>query len=102
MEKEILKKVLQLDSLIGFLSWQERVQIHLYNDNDTITSKKVLAAFMWILKENWEPPEMNYGQDRLLYWYDPDSEIWFLDEDYLKIYQEYKEELTQLKYYDRK
>lgn len=99
MDREVLIKVLQLDSLIGFLSWQERAEIHHYKESDTISSKKTLAAFVWIIKEKWESPDTKYGQDRILYFYDPDSDTWITDEYYLKLYPEYKEELTKLKYY---
>lgn len=100
MDISILKKVLQLDSLINFLQWEDRTLIHLYNENGPIiTSTRILAAFVWILKENWEAPKTRYGQDRILYFYDPDSETWLPDEDYLKLYSEYKEELTKLKYF---
>ncbi|GAA4156759.1 hypothetical protein GCM10022217_16110 [Chryseobacterium ginsenosidimutans] len=98
MEKEIKKKLLQLDSLIDFLSWYERSQIHHYKEGDVITSKKVLTAIEWIKKMNWESPQTKYGQDRILYFYDPDSDHWFTDENYLKIYFEYKKDLIQLKY----
>ncbi|MEI7486819.1 MAG: hypothetical protein WCJ72_05325 [Chryseobacterium sp.] len=98
MKKEILKKVLQLDSLTGFLDWVDRAEIHLYRDNAKIASKRVLAAYEWIIKENWEAPQMKYGHDRVLYFYDPDSETWLPDEYYLKLYPQYKQELTKLKY----
>lgn len=98
MEKELLKKILQLDSIIGFLNWIDRVTIHHYNGNEPELSPKVLAAYKWIVKENWESPQRKYGHDRVLYFYDHDSEQWLPDEYYLKLFPEYKQELTKLKY----
>jgi len=97
MDITTLKKVLQLDSLINFLSWQDRTQIHHSKDGDN-HSQKVLAAFIWIASKNWEPPQMKYGQDRLLYFFHPEYDCWFVDEDYLKLYPQYKNDLLQLKY----
>lgn len=103
MDETILKKVLQLDSLLNFLQWDDRAQIHHYcflnKKVDPITSKKVLAAFVWIIKEKWEAPKRKYKDDRILYFYDPDSDTWLPDEDYLKLNSQYKEELTNLKYF---
>ncbi|SIT25466.1 hypothetical protein SAMN05421786_1159 [Chryseobacterium ureilyticum] len=88
MDETILKRVLQLDSLIGFLSWQERTDIH---KNHEISSSRIKLAYEWIIKENWKPPKMKYGQDRLLYFYDPINNHWLWDEDYLKVHPQYKE-----------
>ena len=88
MDDQILKKVLQLDSLIGFLTWQERTDIHRKND---ISSSKIKAAYEWVISEKWNAPPMKYGQDRLLYYYDPDKDTWMCDETYLKNYPQYKE-----------
>jgi len=93
-----LKKVLQLDSLINFLSWQDRTEIHQYAKGGDITSNKIISALIWIASENWQPPEMRYEDDRLLYFYDPDSDLWLTDENYTEIYFEYKEDLQKLKY----
>jgi len=97
IDTTILKKVLQLDSLIGFLDWKDRVKIHHFKENETELSKKVLAAFVWIIRENWESPETKYGHDRVLHFYDPDSETWLPDEYYLKLHPEYKTELNRLR-----
>lgn len=95
MDTEILQNILKLDSLIGFLSWYDRAMIH---KGDSIVSKRIFEAYAWICREGWEPPEMKYGQDRLLYFFHPEYDCWFVDEDYLKLYPKYKEELTKLKY----
>lgn len=96
MKKDILKKVLQLDSLIGFLDWTDRAEIHLFKEKSN--SPRIVVAYEWILKETWEAPQMKYGQDRLLYYYDPYSEKKILAEYYLKLHPQYKVELTNLKY----
>lgn len=96
MKIEILKKILQLDSLIGFLDWTDRVEIHQFKEKSN--SPRIVAAYEWILKENWEVPQMRYGQDRLLYYYDSNSEKKILAEYYLKNHPQYKQELTKLKY----
>lgn len=93
----ILKKVLQLDSLVNFLSWKERALIHQYKDGDFVMSQKVLTALEWILQTNWNAPEMRYEDDRILYFYNPDSNEWLSDENYLKLFCEYKEDLLKLK-----
>ncbi|RQO37924.1 hypothetical protein DBR39_13630 [Chryseobacterium sp. KBW03] len=97
MDKTTLKKVLQLDSLINFLDWQERAQIHHCNESAVIASKKVLIALEWIGKVNWESPQTKYGQDRLLYFFNSEYDCWFVDEDYLKLYPQYKNDLLKIK-----
>lgn len=69
MDKEILLKVLQLDSITHCLDWEDRIRTHLYlNGRARVTSPKILAAVQWIEKWHWIAPEMRYGQDRLLYY----------------------------------
>ena len=100
MENDILFKVLQLDSLIGFLNLEERITIHLYRegkkDADYITLQ-IMVAYHWIIKENWEAPKMKYGDDYLQYFFDPDSDKWLPTEWYLGIYPEYKTDLNKIK-----
>ena len=57
MNKNILFKILQLDSLISCLEWTERVRIHLFINNkiESLTPK-IKQVYEWILKENWEAP----------------------------------------------
>lgn len=68
MKNNILKKILQLDSILHFLTWKDRIRIHLYMlERFQSTTPHILAAYSWVVKNNWEAPEMRYGQDRLLY-----------------------------------
>lgn len=68
MKNNILKKILQLDSIFHFLSWDDRIRIHLYMlERFQSTTPHILAVYEWITKNEWSAPEMRYGQDRLLY-----------------------------------
>ena len=68
MNTEILLKVLQLDSIFHFLDWQDRIRIHLYMlGRFQSTTPLIMHAYNWIVTNNWSPPKMQYGQDRLLY-----------------------------------
>jgi hypothetical protein len=98
MNNDILFKILQLDSLTGFLNWTERIRIHLYKENKIkTTTPKILAAYEWIEIASWEAPEMKYGDDCLQYFYDPDSDTWMQAEYYLKLYPEYKAAINKIK-----
>lgn len=97
MNNDILLKILQLDSLVRFLDWTERVRIHLYRgEKFNSTTPKILAAYEWIINENWEPPVMHYGEDRFQYFHDPELDLWIESENYLNYFPEYKPELTKL------
>lgn len=96
MKKEILIKILQLDSLVNILSWYERVCIH-QNVLESSSLIKINELYEWILKENWESPETKYGQDRILYFYDVDSDTWMQENYYLKLFIEYEPWIKQLK-----
>jgi hypothetical protein len=99
MDNNILLKILQLDSLVRFLDWSERVRIHLYREGKiNSTTPKIWAAYEWIIKENWNPPEMAYGVDRFLYFHDQELDLWIEAEHYLKYFPEYRQELHKLKY----
>lgn len=99
MDKNILRNILQLDSLVNVLSWYERIILHrLISDQKAETSDKIIELYNWIITENWQSPERNYGQDRVLYFYDVDSETWLPDDHYLKINTQYKPFIYQLKY----
>lgn len=72
MDKEFLIKILQLDSIIRCLDWEDRIRIHLYiSGRARMTSPKILAAGEWIEKWQWIAPDMRYGQDRLVYYSSP-------------------------------
>lgn len=86
MDNEILFKILQLDSLDKFLNWQDRIKIHLYMlGRAKMTSSKIIDAYEWIEKNDWEAPLMKYGQDYLQVFYDPDSEMWLPVESYIEL-----------------
>lgn len=100
MNKDILFKILQLDSLIGFLDWTERVIIHLYREgktDDGDLTLQIMVAYHWIQAESWEAPIMKYCDDCLQYFYDPDADTWIQVENYLKLHPEYKTDLNKLK-----
>ncbi|GEN71603.1 hypothetical protein [Chryseobacterium lathyri] len=98
MNNNILLKVLQLDSLVRFLKWGERVKIHLYmEEKANSTTPRILAAYEWVENENWEPPVMHYGEDRFQYFHDPDLDLWVETENYLNYFPHYREELNELK-----
>ena len=99
MNNDILLKILQLDSLVRFLDWGERVKIHLYREGKfNSTTPKILAAYEWVINESWEPPVMHYGEDRFQYFLEPHFENWVETEHYLKFFPEYKEELNKFKF----
>lgn len=98
MKIEILRKVLQLDSLVSVLDWRERVIVHfLMRDQIDFTTSKITSLYDWILKEKWECPERNYGQDRILYFFDVKSEKWMSTDHYLKLFKEYEPWMKQLR-----
>lgn len=69
MNIDILFKILQLDSIFGVLSWDERIRIHLILKGEEIEpSANISILYEWVVKWEWLPPVMRYGQDRLLYY----------------------------------
>jgi hypothetical protein len=100
MDNGILFKILQADSLTGFLDWKERVIIHLYREGKMEPGKltlRIMAAYHWITETNWEAPQMKYCDDCLQYFYNQESGTWVQAENYLKIHPEYKTDLNKLK-----
>lgn len=84
MKSESLFKVLQLDSLINILSWQERWQIHEYlKGKPQLPSKRAQQLHLFILQAHWVPPLTKFGQDRLLYFFWKGE--WHLAEHYIEI-----------------
>ncbi len=101
---DILLKILQLDSLCGFLSWYERVTVHMAirdinNEQPVEISDKIIKLYQWIDDNAWEPPKMKYGQDLFQYFYDPDSDLWLPNEHYFKVFSAFTPVLKQLKDY---
>ena len=87
-----LHTLLQLDSLYRFLTWGERMIIHAQMLEKTKrTTENIERFLLFVESEKWEAPEMRYGQDRLQYFYNDDSESWHLVEEYRK----QKPELTR-------
>ena len=81
MNKELLLKVLQLDSIINILKWEERMMIHFQiQDRTDSTTENIEKLSQWIKLNKWIPPEMKYGQDRLLYFENEPGE-WLSIED---------------------
>lgn len=85
-----LFKILQMDSIIEKLTWQERVILHLYIQGraDPITipfTKNIYSLYDWIDITNWNAPLMKIGQDRLKYCYESRLQLWFPVEEYRDI-----------------
>lgn len=69
MNKDILLKVLKLDSLLHKLSLQERVLIHrMRGDKIAEPTMNVFKMYRWVVENHWMPPRVRYGQDFLLYY----------------------------------
>ncbi|WP_312388727.1 hypothetical protein [Chryseobacterium sp.] len=85
MNNTTLFKTLQFDSLMRFLSNDERMMIHLFilGKSQTVTMK-IKAAYDWIEATKWMPPRMKYEQDRLQYFFNPYREKWLLVDKYPK------------------
>lgn len=80
-----LRQALAFDSIYHSLSWEERIRIHLYiNRHKVELTPNILTLLELITSTDWEAPEMKYGQDRLLYCYDEDTERWMQVEKYAK------------------
>ena len=76
MNIEILFKILQLDSIFGVLSWDERIRIHLILKGEEIQpTENIKILYEWVTKWHWLPPIMRYGQDRLLYYENQSGEL---------------------------
>jgi hypothetical protein len=85
MDKETLKKILQLDSIFGILTYKERVLIHLIMQGKIDTATPYLRdLYNWCLDWDWQPPKTRYGQDRLLYFENAPGQ-WELIEELKKI-----------------
>lgn len=97
MDKETLLKVLQLDSIIEKLTWQERMMIHFQLQNQTEMSTRTIELMCaWIKVYEWNAPLMKIGQDRLKYCYDPNLELWFPVEEYRDISPDIRKCLKQI------
>lgn len=91
MNKEILLKILKLDSLINCLEWEERMKIHFFiNNKSAELSENIIEVYDWIKLNSWNAPMIQYGQDRLQYFYCFDSEKWHPVETFIN-----KSELNQ-------
>ena len=96
MNKDVLFKVLQLDSIFEVLDWAERVAIHIYiAGKEKRTTSKIFDIYEWIITNNWQSPTMKYGDDRLQYFLK--NEIWEPLENYKRYNPEIEKALNQLK-----
>lgn len=85
MKTEILKNILQLDSIFGLLTYKERVRIHLILQGKISEATPYLKQlYKWCEDWQWLPPKTRYGQDRLLYFENATGE-WLLIEELKKI-----------------
>jgi len=76
MDINILFKILQLDSIFGVLSWDERIRIHLILKGEEMQpNTNISLLYEWVVKWEWLPPVMRYGQDRLLYYEDQPGQL---------------------------
>ena len=90
MDKELLLKILQLDSIIEKLTWQERMKIHFcVQGQELLLKPTTLLIYDWV--SHWESPLMKIGQDRLKYCYDSSIKLWFPIEEYREITPKIKE-----------
>jgi len=75
-DKWILRAVLALDCLYGFLTQHERHLCHLnILDRMCNVTDKIIKATCIVQEYNWEPPKSIYGHDRVLYYLVGDQKI---------------------------
>ena len=99
MNKDILLKVLQLDSIIEQLQWKERMLLHFQIQNQTVeTTPFILSLYHWIEVTHWKAPEMKFGQDRMKYCFEQKTESWLSTEDFIKTDRDLSTFMQLLKY----
>lgn len=97
MNNITLKKVLELDSLLGYLDWYDRASTHLYFLGKINTpTNNVLLVYDWINKNEWISPEQKYTQERLKYWLNPYTKEWEPNELFKSHYPKIDLELKNL------
>ncbi|MHC5353117.1 hypothetical protein ACYSNX_02840 [Myroides sp. LJL115] len=76
VEKNVVKRVLHLDSLVPFLEISDRINCHKFIMNKSqYLSHKVKEAMEFVITHQWRPPYCMYGQDRVLYYLVEDAKI---------------------------
>lgn len=84
MNKEILLKILKLDSLINCLEWEDRIKLHLFlNNKINDLPTHIMFLYEWMKISKWSAPIIQYGHDRLQYFYVYDLQEWKPVEIYL-------------------
>ncbi|TXG86156.1 MAG: hypothetical protein E6R13_00975 [Spirochaetes bacterium] len=67
--------VLALDSIYNLLSFNERIDTHLYIRNKTEKlNPKSEKIFNWIKQNYWSPPETKYDRNKTLKFYNEKTE----------------------------
>ncbi len=80
MNKHYLK-LLRLDSIYRFLTWEDRIRIHLLMQYKIKAHTYSIAKGLGFLeKTEWEAPEILYDQSRLLYYEDEKGNIRAVEE----------------------
>lgn len=84
--KYVLKNVLALDSIVGFLDFTERMQIHRFiNRGETDTNKlslRVRRAINSVKYHKWDAPEQKITSERTTVFYNTKAEKWQQIEKY--------------------
>lgn len=72
-----IKYVLALDGIYSFLDLYERYLLHLYLlDRLSVSfTTRIELAITLVESANWRPPEVSYGQDRVLYFINADGDL---------------------------
>lgn len=94
--KEILYSLLELDSIYGVISWEERMRIHFYIKGKLEDLTPRIEAFArWIETHQWEAPMMEYKSDRILYYFQ--NKTWREMEQYAKDFPLTTKTINELK-----
>ena len=98
MNKEILLKVLQLDSILEVLQWEERMMLHnAILDKNTVSTQRIRLMGDFVEYAYWEAPKMKIGQDRLKYCLKPNTENEYITiEEYRSTDEEFKQLLNHI------
>lgn len=75
--KYTIRYVLALDSIYGFLDLYDRHLLHLFLLDRLCVGFTTQIEFAITLVEsaNWRPPEVSYGQDRVLYFTNSNGDL---------------------------
>ena len=79
--------VLALDSIYNLLSFNERIDTHLYIRNKTEKlNPKSEKIFNWIKQNYWSPPETKYDRNKTLKFYNEKTESFENSQKYQTTY----------------